>query len=55
MDIECLIKAFTVGDDRMVMQNDLDLNGHRVRGAIHHIHGFSGTESTAGRRFSLNG
>ena len=37
----------------MVMQTDLSLNGHRVRGFVHYINGILNT--TNGNTFLLNG
>ena len=37
----------------MVVQSDLSLNGHNLKGSVHYIHGFLNT--TNSRRFLLNG
>ena len=45
--------AFTIENGQMEMQADLSLNGHHLRGSIHHIHGFLNTKN--GNTFLLNG
>ena len=45
--------AFVIENGQMVMQTDLSLNGHRLRGSIHYINGILNTKN--GRTFLLNG
>ena len=45
--------AFVIENGKMVMQTDLSLKGHNLKGSVHYIHGFLNT--TNSRRFLLNG
>jgi len=45
--------AFVIENGKQVMQTDLSLNGHNLRGSVHYINGFLNTEK--GRTFLLNG
>ena len=45
--------AFVIENGKMVVQTDLSLNGHNLKGFVHYIHGFLNT--TNSRRFLLNG
>ena len=45
--------AFVIKNGQMVMQTDLSLNGHRLRGSIHYINGILNTKNR--RTFLLNG
>ena len=45
--------AFVIENGKMVMQTDLSLNSHRLRGSVHYIHGRLNTKN--GRKFLLNG
>ena len=45
--------AFVIEKGKMVMQTDLSLNGHRLRGSIHRINGILNTKN--GNKFLLNG
>ena len=45
--------AFVTENGQMVMQTDLSLNGHRLRGFVHYINGFLNTKN--GNTFLLNG
>ena len=46
--------AFVIENGKIVMQTDLSLNGHRLRGSVHYINGF--LNSTKGNKnFVLNG
>ena len=45
--------AFVIEDGLMTMQTDLSLNGHRLRGVIHHINGILNTNNE--NTFLLNG
>ena len=45
--------AFVIENGKMVMETDLSLNGHNLRGSIHYIHGYLSTKN--GNTFLLNG
>ena len=45
--------AFVMENGQMVVQTDLSLNGHRLRGSVHYINGILNT--TNGNTFLLNG
>ena len=45
--------AFVIENGEMVMQTDLSLNGHRLRGSVHYINGILNTNN--GNTFLLNG
>ena len=45
--------AFVIENGQMVMQTDLSLNGHRLRGSVHYINGILNTNN--GNTFLLNG
>ena len=45
--------AFVIENGKMVMQTDLSLNGHRLRGSVHYINGILNTNN--GNTFLLNG
>ena len=45
--------AFVIENGPMVMQTDLSLNGHRLRGSVHYINGILNTNN--GNTFLLNG
>ena len=45
--------AFVIENGKMVMETDLSLNGHRLRGSIHYINGILNTKN--GNTFLLNG
>ena len=45
--------GFVVDIGQMVMQTDLSLNGHRLRGSVHYINGILNTKN--GNTFLLNG
>ena len=46
--------AFVIENGKMVMQTDLSLNGHRLRGSVHYINGSLDTKNNE-TFFSLNG
>ena len=46
--------AFVIENGKMVMETDLSLNGHRLRGSIHYINGYLNTKN-GNTFFSLNG
>ena len=46
--------AFVIENGKMVMETDLSLNGHRLRGSIHYLHGSLDTKGGE-TMFSLNG
>ena len=46
--------AFVIENGKMVMQTDLSLNGHRLRGSVHYLHGSLDTKNNE-TFFSLNG
>ena len=45
--------AYVIENGQMVMQTDLSLNGHRLRGSVHYINGILNTNN--GNTFLLNG
>ena len=45
--------AFVIENGKLVMETDLSLNGHRLSGFVHHIHGYLNTKN--GYAFLLNG
>ena len=45
--------AFTIENGKMVMETDLSLNGHNLRGSVHYINGYLNTKN--GYAFLLNG
>ena len=45
--------AFVIENGKMVMQTDLSLNGHKLSGSVHYIHGYLNTKN--GNTFLLNG
>ena len=46
--------AFVIENGQMVMQTDMSLNSHRLRGSVHYINGI--LDATQGKKFfSLNG
>ena len=45
--------AFVIENGKMVMETDLSLNGHRLRGSVHYIHGYLNTKN--GNTVLLNG
>ena len=45
--------AFVIENGQMVMQTNLSLNGHRLRGSVHYINGILNTKN--GNTFLLNG
>ena len=45
--------AFVIENGKMLMQTDLSLNGHRLRGSVHYINGILNTKN--GNTFLLNG
>ena len=45
--------AFAIENGKMVMETDLSLNGHNLRGSIHYLHGYLNTKN--GNTFLLNG
>ena len=45
--------AFVIENGKMVMETDLSLNGHRLRGSVHYINGILNTKN--GNTFLLNG
>ena len=45
--------AYVVENGKMVMQMDLSLNGHKLSGSVHYIHGYLNTKN--GNTFLLNG
>ena len=45
--------AFVIENGKMLMQTDLSLNGHRLRGSVHYINGILNTKN--GNIFLLNG
>ena len=45
--------AFVIENGKMVMETDLSLNGHNLRGSIHYINGILNTKN--GNTFLLNG
>ena len=47
--------AFVIENGQMVMQTDLSLNRHRLRGSFHYIHGILDTSTKNKTRFLLNG
>ena len=46
--------AFVIENGKMVMQTDLSLNGHRLRGSVHYINGYLDAKNGE-TFFSLNG
>ena len=46
--------AFAIENGKMVMETDLSLNGHNLRGSIHYIHGYLSTKNDR-TLFELNG
>ena len=46
--------AFAIENGKMVMETDLSLNGHRLIGSIHYIHGYLSTKNDR-TLFELNG
>ena len=46
--------AFAIENGKMVMETDLSLNGHRLSGSIHYIHGYLSTKNDR-TLFELNG
>ena len=45
--------AFVIENGKLVMETDLSLNGHRLRGSVHYINGILNTKN--GNKFLLNG
>ena len=45
--------VFVIENGKMVMETDLSLNGHRLRGSVHYINGILNTKN--GNTFLLNG
>ena len=45
--------AFVIENGKMVMETDLSLNGHNLRGSVHYLHGYLNTKN--GNTFLLNG
>ena len=45
--------AYVVENGKMVMQTDLSLNGYKLSGSVHYIHGYLNTKN--GNTFLLNG
>ena len=45
--------AFAIENGKMVMETDLNLNGHHLSGSVHYIHGYLNTKN--GYAFLLNG
>ena len=45
--------AFVIENGKMVMETDLSLNGHNLRGSVHYINGYLNTKN--GYAFLLNG
>ena len=45
--------AFAIENGKMVMETDLSLNGHNLRGSVHYINGYLNTKN--GYAFLLNG
>ena len=45
--------AFVIENGKMVMETDLSLNGHRLRGSVHYINGILNTKN--GNTFLLSG
>ena len=45
--------AFVIENGKMVMETDLSLNGHRLRGSVHYINGILNTKN--GNTFLFNG
>ena len=45
--------AFVIENGKLVMETDLSLNGHRLRGSVHYINGILNTKN--GNTFLLNG
>ena len=45
--------AFVIENGKLVMETDLSLNGHRLRGSVHYINGILNTKT--GNTFLLNG
>ena len=53
VDVSVYDTAFVIENGQMVMQTDLSLNEHRLRGSVHHINGILNTNN--GNTFLLNG
>ena len=49
--------AFVIENGKMVMETDLSLNGHNLRGSVHYLHGFLNTQNKKNSQlyFILNG
>ena len=46
--------AFVIENGKMVMETDLSLNGHNLRGSVHYLHGYLNTKNDR-TLFELNG
>ena len=53
VDSDVYDTAYVVENGKMVMQTDLSLNGYKLSGSVHYIHGRLNTKN--GRKFYLNG
>ena len=53
VDSDVYDTAYVVENGKMVMQTDLSLNGYKLSGSVHYIHGYLNTKN--GNTFSLNG
>ena len=53
VDSDVYDTAYVVENGKMVMQTDLSLNGHKLSGSVHYIHGYLNTKN--GNTFLLNG
>ena len=45
VDPSVYVTAFVIENGQMVMQTDLSLNGHRLRGSVHYINGILNTKN----------
>ena len=53
VDLSVYDTAFVIENGKMVMETDLSLNGHNLRGSVHYINGILNTKN--GNTFLLNG
>ena len=53
VDSDVYDTAYVVENGKMVMQTDLSLNGYKLSGSVHYIHGYLNTKN--GNTFLLNG
>lgn len=44
--------AFVIENGKMLMETDIDTNGNRIKGTVHHLHGVLNRNN--GQRFSMN-